>query len=380
MLQHAFQSETTNLWSHPHGTGEGEPSQKLIIRHLAGLAFNPHPRWLLIDPGCGLIQKTLSLNGNAQIDCMHQWFQDFTLSQKNSQGLWSDRAFHWIELEKFVLTQPKDTSVVFKINKSADLNRAVLQVLAKAEVKRVLVWGGNQEGMKSLPKKAISFGYKSDTLELKKSCRVVALTLMELTQDQSQDKGVRQEHHPMEYFSQVKYPGFDLQSTLGMYGHQKVDQGTLLLLMELDVLLKDKPLDSKIMDFGAGSGVLGLQAQKLGFSQVNYSDAHSLACQSLALNLSRQEGPAVYWDYMLSTEMNKYNIIITNPPFHVGSKSDYHLGELWIEALFRVLSPQGEVILVANEFLKFDEMAKPYFRKVKKLTKSSGYCVWNLIL
>jgi 16S rRNA (guanine1207-N2)-methyltransferase len=56
-----------------------------------------------------------------------------------------------------------------------------------------------------------------------------------------------------------------------------------------------------------------------------------------------------------------------NPPFHAGRAADPALGRAFIAAAARMLSPTGQLWLVANRHLAYETALQEHFRQVAEI-------------
>jgi len=56
----------------------------------------------------------------------------------------------------------------------------------------------------------------------------------------------------------------------------------------------------------------------------------------------------------------EFDLILTNPPFHVDAETDYSLPGRVLQTLARLLRPGGEAYLVANQFLDYSIRPKRF--------------------
>ncbi len=55
--------------------------------------------------------------------------------------------------------------------------------------------------------------------------------------------------------------------------------------------------------------------------------------------------------------------VVMNPPFHTGRQGEPQLGRAFIEAAANMLSPRGEVWMVANRHLPYETALQKHFRQ-----------------
>jgi 16S rRNA (guanine1207-N2)-methyltransferase len=67
------------------------------------------------------------------------------------------------------------------------------------------------------------------------------------------------------------------------------------------------------------------------------------------------------------TEGEQFDIIVTNPPFHVGGAVILDVAQAFVEAAAARLAPGGGFFLVANPFLKYEPLLEERFGAFKTL-------------
>jgi 16S rRNA (guanine1207-N2)-methyltransferase len=70
-----------------------------------------------------------------------------------------------------------------------------------------------------------------------------------------------------------------------------------------------------------------------------------------------------------------YTHIITNPPFHAGIEVDTLAAQAFIAQAYRLLEPGGQLILVANRFLRYDRLMKTLFGNIAYPVETGKYHV-----
>jgi 16S rRNA (guanine1207-N2)-methyltransferase len=131
----------------------------------------------------------------------------------------------------------------------------------------------------------------------------------------------------------------------GMFSSSNIDKGTELLLQTI------KPVVGKsVLDVGCGSGVIGVVAAARGAS-VSLLDvdarAIKLAKRNIELNGYRGDTYLALQPY--ECESNRFDIVLSNPPTHSGSKT---LQQLFAE-MVRVSKEQ--VVIVIREHLNYEK-------------------------
>lgn len=162
-----------------------------------------------------------------------------------------------------------------------------------------------------------------------------------------------------------------LSSLPGVFSHQRLDQGTALLLSSLP-----EKIFGPVLDFGCGCGVVGthILKQHPGI-EVDFLDINWLAIESAknTISLNSFRAGEFYCKNGVSTLKGKYQHIISNPPFHDGVRTNYSATEQFLNDAFQKLSIGGALTIVANQFLKYEPIIEKRFGKVTELKRSDGF-------
>ena len=67
----------------------------------------------------------------------------------------------------------------------------------------------------------------------------------------------------------------------------------------------------------------------------------------------------------------------TNPPFHLGKAVDYEVARAFIEGARQALKPGGRFYLVANQFIRYDQLLRVSFARVTCVAETRSYRVWR---
>ena len=73
----------------------------------------------------------------------------------------------------------------------------------------------------------------------------------------------------------------------------------------------------------------------------------------------------------------KYDLIVMNPPFHQGRAAEPGLGQAMIKAASSGLKPGGQLLMVANRGLPYDQALKASFKEVRELRNEGGFRVFS---
>ncbi|WP_309570767.1 methyltransferase, partial [Deinococcus sp.] len=127
----------------------------------------------------------------------------------------------------------------------------------------------------------------------------------------------------------------------GVFSAAKPDRATALLLDHLETL----DLNNRaVLDLGCGAGVIGAWAARRG-AQVTLADADLQSVRSALATLAASglDGEVIHSDVDASLGERSFEIILSNPPFHVGRGVVLDVAREFIAAAVRRLRPGGSV-------------------------------------
>ncbi len=159
----------------------------------------------------------------------------------------------------------------------------------------------------------------------------------------------------------------------GVFSQNKLDVGTELLLQHLP------PFKGNILDFGCGAGVIAaFIGDRNKECSLSLLDVNILAIESAkkTLALNKLSGN-VFASNSLSNVTDKYDFVITNPPFHQGIKTNYAATENFFKHISACLHHNGQVIVVANSFLQYQGLMEQYIGKTIRLVESKGFTIYH---
>jgi 16S rRNA (guanine1207-N2)-methyltransferase len=161
----------------------------------------------------------------------------------------------------------------------------------------------------------------------------------------------------------------------GVFAWDRIDVASALLIEHL-------PTDrrGRAADLGAGTGVLSaaLLARNPQLEALDLFEADARALELACANLEpRANGvPIAYHLHDVSTGVpGTYDLIVSNPPFHVGRLEDVDLGRAFLAAAARALRTGGELRFVANRHLPYEAALARDFAQVREAASAHGFKV-----
>jgi 16S rRNA (guanine1207-N2)-methyltransferase len=220
---------------------------------------------------------------------------------------------------------------------------------------RLYVVGAKDRGVLSMAKRMQSLFGNVETLVISKGQRVVC----------SRVENNETRHSPTNQFPALLPTAF---------AEGKLDEGTRLLLEVLEVHATDIALD-----IGCGAGYIGMHIARLANKgQVTMVDA-SLAAVDAARYMVEQSGmtnvQVLASDGTQAVKAQRFDLVVTNPPFHLGGIHTTEIAERFIREAAQVLRPRGRFYLVANRFLKYEPTLQACFHSVEEVGGNTRYKV-----
>jgi 16S rRNA (guanine1207-N2)-methyltransferase len=163
-----------------------------------------------------------------------------------------------------------------------------------------------------------------------------------------------------------------LASLPGVFAYDRLDDGTALLLRHLL-----DPAGLRVLDAGCGYGPLGLAAGLRGAAHVDLIDASIPAVAAARENLARLgvPGEALAGDALAPVADRRYDLILSNLPFHTGKQVSYDVAEAIIRHGRTLLARGGRMVIVVNQFVRHDRLLAELFAEVETLADDRRYRV-----
>ncbi|MEJ6477194.1 MAG: class I SAM-dependent methyltransferase [Octadecabacter sp.] len=162
-------------------------------------------------------------------------------------------------------------------------------------------------------------------------------------------------------------------TTAGVFSDGSVDRGSALLVANLPPKMK-----GRVGDLGAGWGYLSAQVlDRAGIKALDLIEAEVLALDCARQNVQDPRAAFHWADAATFRPKTVYDHVICNPPFHTGRAAQPALGRAFITAAAAMLSPRGELWLVANRQLPYEAPLAAAFREVTEIAKDGAFKVFH---
>ncbi|MEI7036302.1 class I SAM-dependent methyltransferase [Fulvimonas yonginensis] len=166
----------------------------------------------------------------------------------------------------------------------------------------------------------------------------------------------------------------------GLFAWHRIDAASALLAAHLPA-----DLAGRVADLGAGYGYLAAQvvARCPQVQAIDLYEAEARALEPARVNLaeacqaSGREDMAgsVHWHDVTAGLAQRYDAIVTNPPFHQGRADLPELGRAFIASAAEALLPHGRLWLVANRHLPYEATLASRFAQVRTVAVQDGFKV-----
>lgn len=176
---------------------------------------------------------------------------------------------------------------------------------------------------------------------------------------------------PQSKLVEIKYEGLLYKQYPGVFSQGKVDPATLFLLNTLQFKNNEKV----ILDWGCGMGIIGGYIRQ----QNHEADLDSVDDFLPAVASARENlpGSSVFWDYQWPIVDKKYDLIITNPPFHFEYETDMTISLQFFRQSVDKLNPDGRLIIVANRHLNYKSQLDKIFPKVICVNQNEKFIIYE---
>lgn len=313
----------------------------------------------------GFIERYITENPTAKISCYNTNYIDYlAISDQHKTRVTTSFTSEYNSTIKHDL-------VIIYFPKSKDELAFTLAMIAPyllVDAKIILV-GEKKGGVQSAPKLTQHFLSHCQKIDAARHCLIFA----GIVNPQSLKKSFNLDEWFKHYQINVNDIELTIASLPGVFSQKKLDVGTALLLDNLP-----KTMQGKVLDFGCGAGVIScFVGKKFPKTTLSLLDVSALAISSSkkTLTLNNLSGD-VFASNSLSTLSGKFQHIVSNPPFHQGTKTSYQATEMFLQGIKTYMNSSADITLVANSFLQYSPIIKKKIGNTDILIKDQGFTVY----
>lgn len=239
----------------------------------------------------------------------------------------------------------------------------------------LVISGEKNEGIKSFWQNAVELFQEQPRLE-----KTGPTYVAEFRKTRESDCAPGDDYHSLQVIAQWRQQ--PLYSKPGVYGWNKIDQGSALLVAELPAVLQahTDPISS-ILDLGCGYGFLTVASADLPCSRRVATDnnAAALVCMQRNAEIRNMAIEIIAGDCG-NTVTGCFDLILCNPPFHRGFDIDSTLTRDFLIAARNRLSSRGVAVFVVNSFIPLEKKLQGLFGRVRVSVNNKQFKVLSLQL
>lgn len=169
----------------------------------------------------------------------------------------------------------------------------------------------------------------------------------------------------------------NLQSKFGVYGWDKIDQGSELLIESVESYLQQySPRTESMLDIGCGYGFLSLATAAIPCVRRVATDNNAAALLCTKINADNH---GVDIDVVASdcgnTIDGRFDVVLCNPPFHKGFDVESDLTQRFVRSAAQKTHKHGVAFFVVNSFIALEKTAKAMFAHHETLANNGRFKV-----
>ncbi|AGB79802.1 16S RNA G1207 methylase RsmC [Enterobacteriaceae bacterium strain FGI 57] len=178
-------------------------------------------------------------------------------------------------------------------------------------------------------------------------------------------------------WGEYQLDGLTIKTLPGVFSRDGLDVGSQLLLSTLTPHTK-----GKVLDVGCGAGVLAaMLASHSPKVRLTLCDVSAPAVEASRATLAANgfEGE-VFASNVFSEVKGRFDMIISNPPFHDGLQTSLDAAQTLIRTAVRHLNSGGELRIVANAFLPYPAILDETFGFHEVIAQTGRFKVYRAIM
>ncbi len=235
---------------------------------------------------------------------------------------------------------------------------------------QLILYGGNDEGIRTAQKMLAALCGETETIATHGHGRVLRVvkseTIPGLKPSLADWRQTLTLALPSGRVPWVAYPG--------VFADGDLDAGTELLLASLPPVAAG----ARVLDFGCGPGAIAREiAAREPSAKLTLFDNDSVALEAARENVPGAE--RLLGDGIAALGARDFDLIVSNPPLHVGVKEDHRALDSLIAAAPKHLTASGSLVMVVQRRIALDRQLALAFSRVVTLADNGNYRVWLAI-
>ncbi|ELY5870182.1 16S rRNA (guanine(1207)-N(2))-methyltransferase RsmC [Cronobacter sakazakii] len=179
------------------------------------------------------------------------------------------------------------------------------------------------------------------------------------------------------WWGEYQVDDLTIKTLPGVFSRDGLDVGSDLLLSTLSPHTK-----GKVLDVGCGAGVLAaVLASHSPKVRLTLCDVSAPAVEASRATLAANgfEGEVVASN-VFSEIKGRFDMIISNPPFHDGMETSFEAAQTLIRSAVHHLNIGGELRIVANAFLPYPNVLDETFGNHEVLAQTGRFKVYRAVM
>ncbi|QOV69423.1 16S rRNA (guanine(1207)-N(2))-methyltransferase RsmC [Citrobacter sp. BDA59-3] len=331
------------------------PASEVLLRHSDD--FEQSRILFAGDLQDDLPARLESVESRAWTQQYHQWQ---TLSRQMS-----DKAVFGLTLDK-AATGESDTLIYYWPKNKPEAQFQLMNLLSLLPVGTdIFVVGENRSGVRSAEQMLAEFA----PLNKVDSARRCGLYHGRLEKQPTFDAQA--------FWDEYHLDGLSIKTLPGVFSRDGLDVGSQLLLSTLTPHTK-----GKVLDVGCGAGVLAaVLASHSPKVRLTLCDVSAPAIEASRATLAANgfDGD-VFASNVFSEVTGRFDMIISNPPFHDGLQTSLEAAQTLIRGAVRHLNSGGELRIVANAFLPYPAVLDETFGFHEVIAQTGRFKVYRTVM
>ncbi len=341
-----------------------------LLEQLRTADTSLHKLWLADENTLTLAGDNAAQKSNLRV-ITNRFDVAHTLRQQSFEVQLSDFDFSAIEdcsLELVYYRISKEKPVVYHLFNES---------FAKLKVGgRLLICGKKNEGIKTYFSKLKKI-WKGDSLLEKQGDNYVGYLVKGC--DQASEIFDTKDYYALRQVNET--PSCQGSSTLkihskpGLFGWNKIDQGSAFLCEHLQALIDSRktPCES-VLDLGCGYGYLSLMLKDSAIARRVATDNNAAAVQAASENFKHNQMEVeVFLDDCASNIDERFDLIVCNPPFHQGFSIDGDLSDKFLRNARAHMKTGACALFVVNQFIPLERKAGEHFSKISQVANNGSF-------
>lgn len=335
---------------------------QLLIRNIEALAAT---RPLLVNiADDGFITQYLSQHSTANIDSYHTNFAEYNTCQHIENA--RVQAHFGVE---YVAKAKHDMAIIhFPKSKAEFCFTLAMLAESMTDDATIVMVGENKGGVKSAGKLGIDYLAYCHKADAARHCLLFigklkpSLPRFDLQQFYK--------YYPIK----IQEKTLTIAALPGVFSQNALDTGTEVLLANLPDIIT-----GKVLDFGCGAGVIAAYIGTVyPHTKLTLVDVSALALHSAQTTLALNQ---LSGEYIASNSLShvhqRYDFVVSNPPFHQGVKTHYGATEQFLAEIKQNLASNATVTIVANSFLKYLPIMEGAIGKTQTIVVKKGFAIYQ---